>query len=93
MNNLMELLGLGGLLSDYSFPSMNTQEQMAAMQQYSMSNSICIHPNCPICKERDDNHVKLWQEQEELKKKKKEDYEKRCKEYMKKFRTRQEFPT
>lgn len=86
MDNLLQSLGLGGLFGGSSFFPISIQQQMAPLGQHSRPDLICIHQNCPICKERYDNQIKLWQEQEELKKKKKADYIKRCEEYMKKFR-------
>lgn len=55
---------------------------------YQNSIPVCIHPNCPICAEKHERLIKEWLKQEELKEKKREDYEKRCKEYMKKFRSK-----
>ena len=82
--SFLDQLGLGGVfgVGNYSPDYL----QLGQQQYIPQSSPICIHSNCSICKERYDNQVKLWQEQEELKKKKKEDYKKRCIEYMDKFR-------
>jgi len=88
---------LGSLFGFDSYPlpsAFSNQQHNALQQQYLMPIGQqlsqqqffpCRHLNCPICKENAERMRKLSQELELAQKIKKEDYEKRCQEYVAKF--------
>ena len=72
---------------------LNPYNALAATRQaYPGPRLICIHPNCPICAEKETR--KAYEQEKRIareameKKIKKEKYDKRCKEYIKNFRKR-----
>ena len=72
---------LGGVGSLFSSP-----KTYQPFESFSLQQQICIHPNCQICSLKTALQQKAYMEQADLIAKKKTDYEKRCKEYMDKFR-------
>lgn len=62
-------------------------QQLAAATQYDplleLAHSLkCIHMNCPVCAKERLETLKREEELAEQRKKKKEDYKRRCKEWM-----------
>ena len=86
MYDFLDQLGLGGLFESYS---LDYQQRM--QQQYNPQYlPICIHTNCPMCLENSKRYQELLIKQEEKEVKEKEEYKKRCMEYMNKFRDKKE---
>jgi len=56
---------------------------LAEAQRQQLMPHICIHPNCPICKKEANKQAKLATQQAKLAKKKKQDYDKRVKNWLK----------
>lgn len=71
---------LGGIMGCPSFsphPAPQSRlegEEMARRRQYEEGLQVCTHSNCPICKRQADTQAKLS-------KKKKEDYDRRVKDW------------
>lgn len=78
--------GIGGLIQD-SNPFQNPQAMAGISMPYApMYIERCKHYNCPMCKEENFRLVIVQKKKDWEIARKKEDYEKRCKEYMKRFK-------
>ena len=71
-------------------PSWEHQQAMAQSLQgqmaYMRASHTCIHIDCPKCKEENMRQIIAQKKIDWEKARKKEDYEKRCKQYMKRFK-------
>lgn len=84
-------LGLGFLGYGPYYPQNPFQNQQAMAGNFAMPLYIerCPHHNCPMCKEENERIIKSHEETQKKIALKKQDYERRCIEYMKRFRKRQ----
>ena len=86
--SIFQVLGLGSIIGGYPptyFNNPQALQQAFAQQNIPMPTLLCPHSDCPKCREE---RLRLEIEQKEIdweKARKKEVYEKRCKNYMTKF--------
>lgn len=62
-----------------------SQRELAEIQCQALHSSlqVCVHSNCPICQKEAKKQAKLDKEQIRLTKKKKQDYDRRVKNWLK----------